>query len=229
MFERDFVEEAAERLTPPEPDAFFQRLWTAIDTKERATTRRWRTLAIFSAVIAAAAVSAVGVFALSAGSTIVDRTVSCPIPFRAGIPVFLLLAETAGKTSVAGQMHTVPGLVWVGVDPAFQQSLVSLSGGKAGYAIDRNSCSSASSFPLEPGALPKYGTFQANQLGGVDESCFSSSRVRVRLRVTFAKATGVPVAAKLAIRNEKTLKPIAFIDWTPKRETAFLSSSCSDR
>jgi hypothetical protein len=45
------------------------------------------------------------------------------------------------------------------------------------------------------------------------------------MRVTLNHA-GVPTAAKMAIRGGKKLRPVAFIDWTPKSATIAVSSDC---
>ena len=92
--------------------------------------------------------------------------------------------------------------------------------------VDNGSCKPVKRrFPLSAVKLPPLGTFTP---GYVDFSarCLLGGRVlaRVSLRLD---SQGRPQQALVAVRMEKGNRPVAFLEWSAKRVTAFLSRACT--
>lgn len=235
-----------ERLVaPPARAGFHDQVWEAIESRERASARRWRAAAIAAAAVAALAVSAASVLAFGVGgSTVVDRTLSCSVAPNGEIALF---AHVKGPTTrvheasnPAGKLVPHPALVELdtgrgvivngGLIQIVQTTLAGAYSGaslsaKAGYTLDGSDCLAAKPVPLAPAGLRSAGTFAGGGGAGVYRECAVAREATFRMRVTLAKS-GLPVAAKLAIRSGKKLRPVAYVDWTPKRVRAWLAPGC---
>lgn len=235
-----------ERLVaPPARPRFHEQLWETIESRERAAARRWRTAAITCAAIAVAAASGAGVLAVTNGApAVVDRTLACSVAPNGEIALF---AHVKGPTTreheasnPTGKVVPHPALVELdtgrgvfvngGLIQIAQTTLAGAYSGtsltaKAGYTLDGSDCLSAKPIPLNPAGLRPAGTFSGDQAEGVYRECSVARPATFRMRVTIAKS-GLPIAAKLAIRGGKKLRPVAYVDWTPKRVHAWLARSC---
>jgi len=235
-----------ERLVaPPARSGFHEELWDRIQERERAAARFWRAAAVAIAVVAVAATSAAGVLAFgSASATVVDRTLSCPVAPNGEIALF---AHVKGPTTrvheasnPAGKLVPHPALVELdtgrgvivngGLIQIVQTTLAGVYSGaslseKAGYTLDGSDCLSVKPVPLAPAGLRSAGVFTGGGGAGVYKECSVARPATFRMRVTLAKS-GLPVAAKLAIRSGKKLRPVAYVDWTPKRVRAWLAPGC---
>lgn len=228
-----------DRLAGPRLSAGFRdRLRDGIHEREERSRRRWRTAALaLMATTAAGAVSA-AVLAFSGNTSVtVDRTISCPVAVQGGAPVFNVSASVRRILHVAGKREIQPGGVGAtaGVVStktfSYAQALAGdLSAGadsmKAGYSFDNTICNPASRIPLTGSGLPKPTRLTSTSLdSSAGGRCLFFSVIRIRMRVTLNHA-GVPTAAKMAIRGGKKLRPVAFIEWTPKLATVSVSSDC---
>lgn len=198
-------------------------------------------LALVATPAAIAAASAAGVLAVDRGSggTVVDRTISCPVITQLDSGSIGLGAGVKGPP-VSDNGGTVPNPGYVGVGQeelayAATSTLKSIfvSPGrtvKSGYFFNTTACKSAPAIPLARSALPSLGVFSHAGNTQLAESCLvaANSLATVRMRVTLS-AFGVPVAAQVAVRAGKRQRPLAFIDWTPTRFTAFASAACVQR
>ena len=235
-----------ERLVPPPAhSSFHEELWDRIQERERAAARFWRTAAVAIAVVALAAASAAGVLAVdSGGPTVVDRTLACSLAPNGQIALFAhvkgptIRVHEAGNT--AGKLVPHPALVELDTGRSvilnagiFQVAQTTLAGAysgasltaKAGYTLGGSGCLGAKTIPLAPSGLHSAGVFSGGGASGVYRECAVAQPATLRMRVTLAK-NGLPVAAKLAIRSGKKLRPVAYIDWTPTRVRAWLAPGC---
>ncbi|HWX09362.1 MAG TPA: hypothetical protein VNY33_05240, partial [Gaiellaceae bacterium] len=96
---------------------------------------------------------------------------------------------------------------------------------KAGYTLDGSVCRTAKQIPFAPAGLRAAGVFTGAQGAGVARECPIGDPATFRMRVTLAKS-GLPVAAKLALRGGKRLRPVAYVDWTPTRVKVWLAPGC---
>ena len=232
-------------VAPPRRPAFDDTLWEAIEERERRSARRWRTAAIAAATVAAAAVSAAGVLAFGVGgSTVVDRTLACSVAPNGEIALF---AHVKGPTirvheagNPAGRLVPHPALVELdtgravilngGIYQVVQTTLAGVYSGasltaKAGYTLGGSGCLAAKTIPLTPAGLRSAGSFSGGGAAGIYRDCSLAQPATVRLRATLAK-NGLPIAAKLAIRSGRKHRPIAYVEWTPKRVQAWLAPGC---
>lgn len=232
-------------VAPAARPRFHEQLWEAIESRQRASARRWRVAAIASATLAAAAASAAGVLAVTIGApTVVDRTLACSVAPNGEVALF---AHVKGPTTreheasnPEGKIVPHPALVELdtgrgvlvngGLIQIAQTTLAGAYSGtsltaKAGYTLDGSDCLTAKPIPLKPAGLQSAGTFSGSQAAGIYRECPVARPATFRMRVTLAK-DGLPVAAKLAIRGGKKLHPVAYVDWTPKRVHAWLERGC---
>ena len=235
-----------ERLVaPPARSGFHEELWDRIEARERAAARFWRTVAVAAFAVAAAAVSAAGVLAFGSGSaTVVDRTLSCPVAPNGQIALFAHVKGPSIRVHEAsvpsGKLVPRPALVELdtgrgvivngGLVQIVQTTLAGAYAGesltaKAGYTLDGGECSSVKAIPLASSGLRSAGVFTGGGAAGVYRECSVAQPATFRMRVTLAK-NGLPVAVKLAVRSGKKLRPVAYVDWTPKRVRAWLAPSC---
>lgn len=218
-------------VAPPPRPRFREELWEKAQARDREVARRWRAAAVVFAVVAIAAVSAAGVFALGSGTArTTDRTVSCPVPIQGGVPVFQLRAGAQARTYYSDAWHDVAGLMLITVGPQMAQ-LAGVTSAVGGYGLDSNICSTTAPIPLAPSGLPLEAVLTpktsglGSSMGG--KSCLVGSRITIRLRTIFG-SSGAPIAARLAVRTGKRPRPVVYLDWTPRRITAYVSSDCRD-
>jgi len=175
-------------------------------------------------MLAAAIVSDV----FAGGVGVIDRTISCPVPVVGGVNKLNFYARTNGApTHVGGKTEPNPGALGVVVGQSYGAlgvQLVGISSAKAGYIVNHSECVSAAAIQLGRAGLPSLGVFTAKGAGTTRE-CWIGSVATIRLHVTFG-ASGTPVAAELAVRSGQRRRPVAFVEWTPKRVSAFASASC---
>lgn len=242
-----------EKLQPPSPrPGFHDSLWQRIDSQARASSRFWRTIAVAAIVVALAASSAASVLAFDAGSpAVVDRTLACPVALNGEIDLFahvkgpsMRLPGTWIKVHNRAVRTTkiVPRpalvefdtgravLINAGASQIVQTTLAGAYAGssltaKAGYTLDGSDCTAAKTIPLSSDGLRPAGVFTGTGGAGIYRECGVAQPATFRARLTLAK-NGLPVAAKLAIRSGKKLRPIAYIDWTPTRVRAWLAPGC---
>jgi hypothetical protein len=96
---------------------------------------------------------------------------------------------------------------------------------KAGYTLDGSVCHGAGLIPFASAGLRAAGIFTGVQGAGVAQECPIGDPATFRMRVTLAKS-GLPIAAKLALRGGKHLRPVAYVDWTPTRVKMWLAPGC---
>lgn len=242
-----------EKLQAPQPrPGFHDSLRQRIESEQRASSRFWRTVAIAAVVVALAASTAASVLAFGAGSpTVVDRTLACPLALNDQIDLFAHVKGPAMRIPGAWiKVHNRsvrttkvvprPALVELdtgrsvlingGVSEIAQTTLAGAYAGssltaKAGYTLDGSDCKAAKSIPLSPNGLRSAGVFTGSGAAGIYRACDLAQPATFRMRLTLAKS-GLPVAAKLAIRSGKKLRPIAYVDWTPTRIRSWLAPGC---
>jgi hypothetical protein len=221
--------------------SFRERVRDGIHERERLSRRRWRTAALVLLVTTAAGAASTAVLAFNGSTSFtVDRTISCPVAVQGGAPVFNVGASVRTVLYVSGKKEIQPG--GLGASAAvvstktlwYAQALAGdLAAGadsmKAGYSFDSTICSPASRIPLTGAGLPKPTRLTATPADSASSArCLFFSSIRVRMRVTINHA-GVPTAAKFAVRGGKKLRPLAFVDWTPKSATVAFSSACTPK
>jgi hypothetical protein len=230
-------------LAPARPPGFDEELWRRIGAHERAAARRARVVAAVATAIAIAATSAAGVLAFGGGArglSTVDRTLTCPVPERGGVNLLKLFARVKGSppTTLQGYELSNPATVEVdagrmllftaGVPHIYQATYAGASPAlKGGYTFDERACVQARSIPLTAAGLQSAGTFRGTHGAGLARECWLAPLSTIRLRVTVTNS-GVPVAAKLALRSGKKLRPIAYVDWTPTLVRAWATSDCHE-
>lgn len=159
------------------------------------------------------------------GTAVVDRTVQCQVPQQAGIPIVTLQASPISRNAL------VAAGLWALVNERNGSGGVTLLGVANvanGYAAPAAGwCRPAPRIPLAASGVPREGVYRSYS-GGLGEGngarCPSAATVTIRLRATILK--GVAVAAQLAVRSGKKERPIAFVDWTPKKVTTYLTDDC---
>lgn len=168
-----------------------------------------------------AAVATNAVPANAAPRSIVDRTLSCPVPNGGGVHGMYVTGQANQKpVPVVGGagLQPSPSMLYVGVRLT---PIVSLTGGKADYVLDEAFCTPATKISFGPAGLPLLGIFKVDDEKSVNRQCWIGERMLLRLRATL-DAAGKPVAAKLAIRTGRG-RPLAYVEWSPTRVRAFAS------
>jgi hypothetical protein len=159
------------------------------------------------------------------GTAVVDRTVSCQVPQQAGIPILTLQATPASRNKLifaglfaeANERNGSGGVVLLGA--------ANVANGFA--APDANWCTPAPRIPLGPAGIPREGVYPKYSPGlggGSGARCMTAGHVTIRIRTTIL--AGAPVAARLAVRSGRKQRPIAFVAWTPKKVTTYLTDDC---
>jgi hypothetical protein len=221
-----------ERLVaPPAGHDFHTQLWERIGDRERASRRRRRTLIAVAGVAALLTVSAAGVFAYGQERQPLDRTVSCPVPEQGGVNVLYLTAHVkAPPVAYGGKKVPRPALALIeaGDQVVTQLQYVGVTSVRGGYLFDQTICHTASAIPLTPAGLRAVGTWTGSRGDGVDRECWIATVASIRMHVKLGRS-GAPVAAQIAVRSGAKQHPVAYIEWTPARITAFVSPSCQVR
>jgi hypothetical protein len=191
--------------------------------------QRHRLAGVVALATAVAVTSAVGAQAAPTGSSVVDHTYSCRVRAQRYIDL------DASVTLPPAQKRPRPATVNVftvdktiernGLD--FNVPQIFFQAVKKSLMIDRANCRRSSKrVPLKPTGLPPGAQIVTpTYLGSLDERCVTTKRVLLRLRITMED--GVPAVALIAIRNDsKARKPIAFVNWKPRRIKGYLGKSC---
>jgi hypothetical protein len=221
-----------ELVAPPARPGFREDVFRRADAQLRTAARRRRLALRPASGVAAVAASAAGVRALEAGGapTLIDRTISCPVPIQGGVPVFHVVAgarsvlrtQSGSLLPVAAQLSV---LVENQSSVAQSTYLEGVTSAKNGYSPVEPSCRAVhDAVPLVPAGLPKDAVYRRNQTR-LEGRCLSGGRITIHLRAQLEG--GAPYAAKLAVRTGKRLRPLVFVDWTPDKVTTWLSPDCS--
>lgn len=178
--------------------------------------RRWRGIGVVLAVATIAAASAAGVLAFHRATpkTVDVRVVCTPASSIAGFVFGAGMDGRAASATVStGTVYYIfganlhhPGIIWV--DPHF-------------------CVKTTASIPFSANGLgqPSVLTVTKQQPNeGEEIRCFAP-HILIRLRETF-DATGKSTAVALALRNERTSRPLAFITATTRRMTTYFAPSC---
>ncbi len=214
----DRIRHSLERLpVPPEAPSFFDGLWREAEASERRAARRWRRTSIALSVIVITAGTAAGVFAVgrAGGETVVDQTLSCPVPGIADaldVGVRVKWPMQHGPPGVGIGSNVAPGVTFVGF-PRYvlhANTVTYLSGA----ILDRTHCRTAPrQIPLSHAGLRAQWVLQNNRRWvNVGWSCSMTGFASIRLRATLGKSGSV-TAAQLALSSGGKLR--AYIDWTP--------------
>jgi hypothetical protein len=111
------------------------------------------------------------------------------------------------------------------------ETLGAIGDASQGYGWPDAMCTKTAPIPLARSGLPLYAVYKTGErgLGSFDNgaACWVATRVAVRLHVTIGK-NARPTAGQLALRSGKKLRPIAFVDWTPKRVAVYFSDDCHE-
>jgi hypothetical protein len=211
-------ERIANHLRPPEQPHFLEELWERAERAAARSARRWRLTAIATTAVALTAVSAAAIYAFDGAwftARIVDKTITCSVPDQGGVNLVRVGAGPRGNAQ-----YPVPAALAVSAgysgNPLWY---VLLSEARKGYTLDHSLCKPRSRVPLAADGLPAL-TAQR----GILRECWIAPQMALRLHVKFG-SKGKPVAAQLAIRSGKRLRPVAYVSWTPKRVRAFVSKN----
>lgn len=208
--------EAVDRLAAGEDTAFLDGLWVRVEDADRAAARRWRLATVLVAAVAVVTVTAVTVVAATRGtSSTIDATVRCAVQDRGGLPAFDI--EASPTTQYPGS-HRIPATIVIRTGQSGTPLLV-VANAYEGYRLDDQACKPAPRIPLNAHGLP--GTAQAYHAGQLTDFKLGCAVGRLVLRVhVTTDRKGVITAATLAVRATKQAKPIAYLDWTPRRVLA---------
>jgi hypothetical protein len=207
-----------------------RRLFVGLRRRTKMPARRSvLALAISATVLAASGWTSNAVaFGSTHATTVVDKTISCPLRTSLASAGFTVGAAINGPY---GGGVTVTGAGYVLYAGAGKpQMLVSGPGTKpvkTGYYTSGACASSHTRIPLTASRLPSLGIFSAAGNADIRENCSvpSNSTITVRLRVILAKP-GVAASAQLAISGGRRPHPIAFVSWTPTRFRAYVTPGC---
>jgi hypothetical protein len=226
------------RLAAPQPrPSFHDELWERVEAAERAATRRWRRTSIALAVVAVSAVVAATALAATLASSphesVIGETLSCATTLQGQRPVVSVQANVKTRqipVASLAVLTTPGGDVVVAGSPNQVSQQLAVAAAKDGFGVDDATCApSHRRVPLAAAGLPASTTITTTFLGSFWQSCAIADRARADralLHVHVTLAGGVPTRAELAIRNEATNKPIAYVVWTPTRVSSFFAQSC---
>jgi hypothetical protein len=225
-------------VAPPPAADFRERLWEQAEEWQRRRARLWRVAALAATAVAVASIGAAGVFALDKGVATAtpptfDQSISCQVVVRGGIPVVDLTTQPTGWYAVNGVKKPSVATMLL--------STTSLGGGASATYLSFQSgphvygplkdapCTKARAIPLAREGLPVFQTLtapSATNTAAANLSCFTGSTIAIRQHLKLAK--GTPVAGQVAVRTGKTLRPLLYVDWTPKKITVYAAADCHD-
>jgi hypothetical protein len=213
----------------PESPQFFDDLRLRLDTDDRRAVRRWRRAAIGFALAALAATVAAGVLAATprAAANVVDRTVRCSLLGRGGSDAYFDLYSEPGAPppGATGQLpkNLPPGfkpLPAIDVETGDTLTVLTLSPLVSGYQLDRTRCAAAhTTLTFGPHGLPQATDLPAAAKREFHTRCAIPSAI-LRIRITTDQA-GIPVRARLLVVRAAGGKPVAYVDWSRRRVTAY--------
>jgi hypothetical protein len=223
-----------ELVAPPADPEFRERLWERVADRERREARRRGAAAAVAVVAIAGALTTTGVLALggrdgAAAAKTYDATRSCAVTVQGGVPVVRLQAHAAYRFFQNGQWFTFPSVV--GLMTKEGTGLGGLSAFPDSYRF-RNPgiCTPAKVIPLSHAGLRLDGVYKTGEpgVGSTDNGaqCLVGGHVSVRVHAVVGR-NDAPTSGTLAVRTGKKLRPILYVDWTPKRVTVYLSDDCN--
>lgn len=228
-----WLQERLRRLVaPPAPPGFRDEVWERFQAADKASARRWRRTSIVLAAVAAAAIAAASVLAATRASVltngVIDETLSCQARVLAQRPSIQVGGNViTAKTPVASvdlltvYRKTAQGLLVPQV--AFASTPNS-------FTVDRTVCrTSKRRVPLAPAGLPANAVVTPTFAGSWGNICVTADRAnadRVLVHVRVTVVHGIPSRGELAVRNEETGKPVAYVVWTPTRLASFSLATC---
>ena len=186
----------------------------------------WGRVAIVAAAVAAAATAsafaAPAGAARHAGAQVVDRTYSCRnAPHR----VFFYGAQV--RLPPGGQVAAGPAMasVTTAADHAFQ---VVFKDVKNSLRVDRSVCRPSSRpVALKPSGLARDQTVTPSYAGHSSGKCPTHTK-RLLVRFRIAMSRGTPARAVLAVRQDRAKgRPLAFLNWSPRKITDYVAESCT--
>jgi len=225
-------------VAPPSSPDFRERFWERAAEQQWRRARAWRVSALAATAVAVAAASSAGVLALNRGvatssAPTFDQSISCQVPERGGIPVIDLSTEPTGWYFANGARKPRVATMLLGTN-SFG------AGQSVGYAMFQSGphifgplkdapCSKAPAIPLTSAGLPRFGTVNAPSDGvanAVNLSCFTGKTIAVHQHLKLVDNRAV--AAQVAVRTGKKLRPLLYVDWTPKKITVYASADCHE-
>ena len=222
---------------PPARPGFREELWERVEAAERAATRRWRRLSVALAVVAAFAVA--GATALAAtlvsskSPSAIDKTLSCTTSLQGQRPVIWVQANLKSRLIPVSSVDvlTNPAANSVVAGQQTQQSQqLAVAAAKDGIGIDDVTCvPSTRRVPLARSGLHAAPTITTTFIGSLWQSCVLANRPRADralLHVHVTLSGGIPTNAELAVRNEVTNAPVAYVVWTPTRVVSYFAATC---
>ncbi len=183
------------------------------------------------AAVAAAAIAAASVLAATRTSVltngVIDETLSCQARVLAQRPSIQVGGNViTAKTPVASvDLPTVYRKAQGLLVPQ-----VAFASTPNSFTVDRTVCrTSKRRVPLAPAGLPANAVVTPTFAGSWGNICVMADRanadqVLVHVRVTVVH--GIPSRGELAVRNEETGKPVAYVVWTPTRLASFSLATC---
>jgi hypothetical protein len=226
-------------IAPPPAADFRERLWERAEEWQRRRARRWRVAALAATAVAVASISAAGVFALdkgvarTAGPPTFDQSISCQVVVRGGIPVIDLTTEPTGWYSVNGVRKPSVATMLLSTSSfggGQSANYLSFQSGPHVYGpLEDAPCTKAPPIPLARAGLPLAQTLEApspTDAAGATLSCFTGATIAIRQHLKLVK--GTPVAGQVAVRTGKKLRPLLYVDWTPKKITVYASGDCHE-
>ena len=224
--------ELQELVAPPAAPDFRERLWERVAERERRESRRRRTAAAVIAV-AAAALTTTGVLALGHRSAAVagktyDATHSCAVTIQGGVPVVRLQAHGTYRFYQNNQWFNFAANA--GLLTKEGVSLGGVGNVRGGYGGgDSTFCKRTAQIPLTRAGLPLEGVYKAGEagMGGMDNGaqCLVGGHVTVRVHAVVGR-NDTPTSGTLAMRTGKKLRPVVYVEWTPKRVAVYMSDDC---
>ena len=210
-----------------------RELWERIDARERASRRRRRAFAAVAVAAALVTVSAAGVFAYGEQTTPARPDAFVP-GARAGRRERALpdgaRQGAADGTTARSRSRARRSRSSRAANPVTQLQYVGVTSVQRRLSTSTRACATPRrAIPLARAGLPAGGRLHGlRQARASTGSAGSRRRSSIRMHVTLGRS-GAPVAARIAIRSGAKQHPVAYIDWTPTRITAYVSPSCQVR
>jgi hypothetical protein len=221
-----------ELVAPPAPPDFRERLWERAARRERRDSLRRRVVAVAAALAAAATLTATGVLALghrtAVASKTFDETASCAVTYQGGVPVVRLQAHAGYRFFQNKRWFSFPAVAGLLTKEGI--GLGSVAAVAGGYGIgDKESCGPARRIPLSRSGLPLEGVYRSGEsgMGAMDSGaqCMVGTHIAVRVHAVVGQ-NDIPATGEIAVRTGKNLRPVVYVEWTPKRVAVYMSDDC---
>ena len=187
----------------------------------------WRRILIATAAVAAAVgasayAAPASVTMVHAGGQVVDRTYSCR-----NAPHRVFFFGTQVRLPPGGQVAAGPAMasVTTAANHAFQ---VVFKDVKNSLRVDRSVCRpSLRRVALKPSGLARDQTVTPSYAGHSSGKCPTHTK-RLLVRFRIAMSRGTPERAVLAVRQDRAKgRPLAFLNWSPRKITDYVAESCT--